>query len=513
MDPRPALFAALTGAMVLGAVHTGLAARPPAPVVHGLRDGAVTTAAVFGRIAVTGADPHGLRILLDGDEIPFVPKGDHVELPGWQLAEGKHTLTVTSGALPQLPSATVSRTFTVDDTPPRLSIDPVQASDLRAPLIVRGSAPGARIVTLNGDRVPVGEDGGFSTTLPAPPAQLDLTAQDPAGNVTRTGTPVPARHPRMRGVHLTALAWASPDLREPVLQMARDGLIDTVELDIKDESGEIGYDSQVPLARQIGAVKKYYDARAALDQLHAAGLRVVGRLVAFRDPVLARASWDAGAHDRLVQTADGQPWASGYGDYTFTNFANPEVRAYNVDLAGEAAQLGFDDILYDYIRRPEGSLDRMRLPGLQGTPEQAIASFLAQSRETVRAHGAFLGASVFGIAVTRPTQIAQDIPAMSREVDYIAPMVYPSHWGTGEYGIDDPEAAPYDITARSLADFARQAQQGQAVTIPWLQAFSLHRTYGPAEIRAQITAAKDNGMDSFLLWNAACRYDPAALGS
>lgn len=513
MDPRPALFAALTGAMVIGAVQTGLAARPQAPVVHGLRDGAVTTASVFDRIAVTGADPHGLRILLDGTEIPFLPKGDHVELPARDLAEGKHTLTVTAGVLPQLPSAEVSRSFTVDDTPPRISVDPVQATDLRAPLTVRGSAPGARILTLNGARVPVGDDGGFSATLPAPPAHLEFAAQDQAGNLARSDDPVPTSHPRMRGVHLTALAWASPELREPVLQMARDGLIDTVELDIKDEDGEVGYDSQVPLARQIGAVKKYYDARATLDQLHAAGLRVVGRLVAFRDPVLARASWDGGQHDRLVQTADGQPWASGYGDYAFTNFANPDVRAYNIDLATEAAALGFDDILYDYVRRPEGSLQRMRLPGLQGTPEQAIAQFLAQSRAPVRAHGAFLGASVFGIAATRPTQIAQDIPAMSREVDYLAPMVYPSHWATGEYGIDDPEDAPYDITARSLADFARQARQGQAVTIPWLQAFSMRRSYGPAEVKAQITAAKDDGMDSFLLWNAACRYDPAALGS
>ncbi|GAB2998039.1 putative glycoside hydrolase [Amycolatopsis acidiphila] len=511
MDPRPALLAALAGAMVLGAVHTGLATRPESPVVHGLRDGAVTTATVFDRISVSSADTHGLRVLLDGREIPFTAKGDHVQLPRMELSEGRHTLIASVGAVPQLTAAKVTRTFTVDDTPPRMSVEPVQADDLHAPLTVRGSAPGARIVTLNGSPVPVDEDGGFSTTLPSPPAYLDLAAADPAGNVATTETPVPTKHPRMRGVHMTALAWASPELREPVLQMARDGLIDTVELDIKDEDGEIGYDSQVPLAREIGAAKKYYDARATLDQLHALHLRVVGRLVAFRDPVLARASWDAGKHDRLVQTTDGQAWASGYGDYTFTNFANPEVRDYNADLATEAAELGFDDILYDYVRRPEGSLDRMRLPGLQGTPEQAIADFLAQSRETVRAHGAFLGASVFGIAVTRPTQIAQDIPAMSREVDYIAPMVYPSHWGSGEYGIDDPESAPYDITARSLADFGRQAQQGQAVTIPWLQAFSMRRTYGPEEIRAQITAAKDNGMDSFLLWNAACRYDPAAL--
>jgi hypothetical protein len=511
MDPRPVLLAALTGAVLVGAVQTGLAARPQEPVVRGLRDGEVATAAVLDDVSITGAGSPGLRIRLDGTEIPFERKGNRARLARIRLPEGRHTLTASVGALPAFPAAKVSRTFTVDDTPPQMSLQPVEATDLRSPVTVRGSAPGAQIVTLNGTPVPVDDKGTFTTTLPAPPAHLDVAARDRAGNIARTETPVHTAHPAMRGVHMTALAWSSPDLREPVLQMAREGLIDTVELDIKDESGEIGYDSQVPLAREIGAVKKYYDAPAVLAQLHAMKVRVVGRLVAFRDPVLARASWDSGAHDRLVQTADGQAWASGYGDYTFTNFADQEVRDYNIDLATEAAGLGFDDILYDYVRRPEGALDRMRLPGLHGTPEQAIADFLAQSRDQVRAHGAFLGASVFGIAVTRPTQIAQDIPSMSREVDYIAPMVYPSHWGTGEYGLDDPEAAPYDITARSLADFARHAQQGQAVIIPWLQAFSMRLTYGPAEVQAQIKAAKDDGMASFLLWNAACRYDPSAL--
>ncbi|GHF32845.1 hypothetical protein FHX82_005201 [Amycolatopsis bartoniae] len=512
MDPRPVLLAVLTGALLTGAVQTGLAARPAAPLVQGLANGAVTTSAVFDQVSVTAHDPNAVRLLLDGKPLPVVREGNRLVLPKLRLPEGPHTLTARLGRLEAFPQSDVTRTFTVDDTPPQVSLAPVEATDLHEPVTVRGSASGAQRVNINGSEVNVDPDGAFSTTLPSPPGSIALSAVDEAGNVASTEVTVQAHHPGMRGVHMTALAWASPALREPVLQLARDGLIDTVELDIKDEDGEIGYDSQVPLAREIGAAKGYYDARAALDELHGMKIRVVGRLVAFRDPILARASWDSGHHDRLVQTADGQAWASGYGDYTFTNPANQEVRDYNTQLATEAAALGFDDILYDYVRRPEGSLDRMRLPGLQGTPEQAITEFLAQNRDAVHAHGAFLGASVFGIAITRPTQIAQDIPAMSHEVDYVAPMVYPSHWGAGEYGLDDPEAAPHDITARSLADFAKQARQGGAVTVPWLQAFSMHIPYGPAEIKAQIAAAHENGMDSFLLWNAACRYDPAALG-
>ena len=99
-----------------------------------------------------------------------------------------------------------------------------------------------------------------------------------------------------------------------------------MQLDIKDESGEIGYASQVPLAHTIGATKGYYDARQALDELHALGARVIGRLVAFRDPVLATHVWQSGRHDVVAQTSAGQPWAGGYGSYAFTNFANPDMR-------------------------------------------------------------------------------------------------------------------------------------------------------------------------------------------
>src|SRR5690606_4291794 len=207
---------------------------------------------------------------------------------------------------------------------------------------------------------------------------------------------------------------------------------------------------------------------------------------------------------------EGNAW-SGYGEYSFTNFADPVVRAYNIALAEEAAELGFDDILYDYIRRPDGDASQMVFPGLTTTPEESIASFLAESRVALHKHGAFQGASVFGIAASRPEQIAQDIPAISEHVDYVAPMVYPSHWGPGEYGVEDPESQPYDITARSLADFQALVEDGHAKVIPWLQAFSMSVPYGPAEIRAQIEAAADVGIDSFLLWTAACRYDERAL--
>jgi hypothetical protein len=295
-----------------------------------------------------------------------------------------------------------------------------------------------------------------------------------------------------------------------VLQLAREGRIDTVQLDIKDESGEIGYLSQVPLAAEIGATNDVYNPREALDQMHAAGLRVVGRIVAFRDPVLGKASWQSGDRERLVQTPSGTPYSGGYGQYSFTNFADPEVRAYNIALAEEAAALGFDEILYDYVRRPDGSVSKLRFPGLTVSPEQSIADFLGETRPAVRRHGALLGASVYGISATRPEQIAQDIRLIAKHADYVSPMIYPSHWGRGEYGVANPEAQPYDITARSLADFVALTKDSATAVIPWLQSFSLRVRYGADEVRAQINAAEANGITSFILWDPNCKYSQAA---
>ena len=105
----------------------------------------------------------------------------------------------------------------------------------------------------------------------------------------------------------------------------------------------------------------------------------------------------------------------------------------------------------------------------------------------------------------------EEVRAMARNVDYIAPMVYPSHWGPGEYDVASPNAQPYDIVFRSLADFRKQTKGTGARVVPWLQDFSLGVAYGPAEVRAQIRAAADRGIDEWLLWDPNVTYTADAL--
>jgi hypothetical protein len=511
-DFRRFLVPAAVGVAIAGVITVMVLWLRPDATVSGLSDGGSVVPAAVAQVTIA---PRGagapVEVLLDGAPAPVQRDGDRITFAVPTLPEGEHTLVVRfPDAMLPLPGNGTHIGFTVDGTPPALAVDPVPITDLGSPVELHGRATGASELLVGGTPHPLEDDGTFAVSAPPGTADIDIEARDEAGNVAAQQVPIPVHHPGMRAVHLTSYAWASAPLRDPVLQLAREGRIDAVELDIKDESGAIGYLSQVPLANEIGAASDVYNPREALDQLHAAGLRVVGRIVAFRDPVLGKASWENGHTERLVQTAGGTPYSGRYGQYSFTNFANAEVRAYNVALAEEAAVLGFDEILYDYVRRPDGAISKFHFAGLTTTPEQSIADFLGETRPAVRKHGALLGASVYGISATRPEQIAQDIRLISQHADYVAPMVYPSHWGRGEYDVASPESQPFDITARSLADFVALTKDSATAVIPWLQSFSLRVHYGAEQVRAQIDAAESVGLTSFILWDPNCRYAQAA---
>jgi hypothetical protein len=429
------------------------------------------------------------------------------------LADGGHTVEVEARRHGFLGGRSVRRfAFAVDTVAPKVTFPDPPAVQRAQPLTLAGRAAGAVRVTVDGRAVALDGDR-FSLRIPAPvPASLRVVAVDAAGNRARGRVPV-ALIPRrpaipVRAVHVTAYAWADRTLRAGILALVEEHRINAVELDLKDESGLIGFPASIPLGRRIGAVKDIYDLAAAVELLHGKGVRVIGRVVCFRDPILAQWAWRKGLRDRVVQTPAGGPY-SGYGG--FTNFADAAVRRYNVDVALAGARAGVDDVLYDYVRRPDGPTSSMVFPGLVGKPADAIVEFLRESRRALEPFGTYVGASVFGVAATRPAEVAQDVPRIAREVDYVAPMVYPSHWGRGEYDVADPNGQPFEIVKRSLADFRRDTAGSGARVVPWLQDFSLGRTYGPAEVRAQIDAAAADGVGEFILWDPAVTYTADAL--
>jgi hypothetical protein len=384
---------------------------------------------------------------------------------------------------------------------------------------LRGMVDGAVSLTANGLPIEIEPGGQFRIYIAQGLTAITLAATDQLGRVTEapvavTENPKGAEYPPTVAVHVRALDWINPAIHDRVIELARSGRINAVELDVKDEAGEIGYDSDVELASISGAdASAYYDPQAALDELHGLGVRVIGRVVCFLDPIVAGWAWQQGRSDLLVLNGNGSgPLVNNYGSASFTNLANDEIRRYQMDLAVEAAQLGFDEILYDYVRRPEGDLAELTFPGLDIPPEVSVARFVADTKTLLEATGTELGVSVFGISATRPLPIAQDIGLLAPNVDYVSPMVYPSHWGAGEYGVANPNAQPADIVRASLADFDRLIAGSGAAMVPWLQDFSAGGiTYGPNEVRAQIDASAEVGGDGFLLWNSGSVYHGDAL--
>jgi peptidoglycan/xylan/chitin deacetylase (PgdA/CDA1 family) len=511
------LAGVFAAAVVLAAAVAALAMAAARPDLEagGAEDGATLGSAELSRLSfwASGEGEADAEWRLDGRSV--TPQRDGARLvfrPG-KLADGEHLLEISVGG-PLFTTTTRRIEFDVDTTAPLLRLDSPAAHRVGEPIRIAGRVePGARLSRAGGE-VPLDNEGAFRLELQTRPPRgmLVLEAGDRAGNRSRWQIPISVipRQPvqPVRSVHVTAHAWADPSLRRGVLALIEASKVNAVELDLKDESGLIGWDAPVAYARRVGAVEDVFDLEEAVDQLHAKGVRVIGRLVCFRDPIHAQAAWRAGRRDEVVQTPDGQAY-SGYGG--FTNFASPAVRQYNIDVAVAAAKAGVDEILYDYVRRPDGPLSSMRFPGLKGRTERAIVEFLEQSRDALAHTDALVGASVFGVAATRPEEVAQDIPAMARTVDYIAPMVYPSHWGPGEYNVANPNGEPYAITRRALADFARKTNLTGARVVPWLQDFSLGWDYGPAEVAAQIRAARDAGMDEFILWDPAVTYTSDAL--
>ena len=382
---------------------------------------------------VGGADIGSAQLLLNDLPVSGVQRyGNSLVWPVPGLAEGTHVVTLDVDRR-FFGTAQAAVSFSVDGTPPVVELprilDPVMLGES---VVLAGTVEAGASLQIGDQQIDT-STGAFSLTLPkAPGGPIPVVAADAAGNSTTFDVIVPIGYPHTTGVHVTAAAWDHDGLRSSVVDLIEQGRINTVQLDLKDENGRIGYASDIPLARLSGATQGLFNLKTAIDELHSMGVRVIGRIVAFNDPVLTRYAVANGNLDWVLQTPDGRPLAK-YGG--FTNFNHPIIRQYNLAIAAEAAAAGIDDILWDYMRRPEGDLDSMRIPGWDGSdPSPVIVSFLAEAGSMLREAEVFHGVSVFGIAADRGEWVAQDIGAMSDHVDYVAPMVYPSHWGRGEYG-------------------------------------------------------------------------------
>ena len=335
-------------------------------------------------------------------------------------------------------------------------------------------------------------------------------ADDRRGGVAAPGgvATAPAGSPRplpveIRGIHLTGALASLPGKFREYIAYKSYGL-NTIELDVKDESGEIGFTpADVPLARAAGATRPYYNPKALVGLAHRNGVYMIGRVVCFQDPTLASAR-----PDLAVQRADGSVWTTSSG-LGWVNPYDRRVWDYCVSVAEAAAKAGFDQIMFDYVRFPsDGDVDGAVYPGRTSVSKgRLIADFVAYANKRLEPYGTKVSTALFGLAATRDLGIGQVPRWISKSADTVSPMSYPVLYGEGELGIESPRAEPGETVFRTLTDFRRQIKGSRAQLVPWVQDWD----YSTEEVLAQINAARLQGAKGYLLWNASGVYTKAAL--
>jgi len=307
----------------------------------------------------------------------------------------------------------------------------------------------------------------------------------------------------VRGVHVTGALASLPGKLNTYAAMTKFGL-NTIELDVKDEGGEIGFaPAGVPLARKVGAVRSFYDPRKVVRQMHRRGIYLIGRVVVFQDPMLAR-----GRPDLAIQRRDGSVWTTNAG-LGWVNPYDRRVWDYAVRVAAAAARAGFDEIMLDYTRFPsDGDVASAVYPGKTSVPRgELIASFIAYAKERLGPLGVRVSTALFGLSATRDMGIGQVPKWIAQHVDHVHPMAYPALYGGGELGIVSPSAEPGETVFRTLVDFKRQVRGSRAQLIPWIQDWN----YDAEQVMQQVRAARLQGAKGYLLWNAHGIYTTSAL--
>ncbi|HEY3286199.1 MAG TPA: putative glycoside hydrolase [Gemmatimonadaceae bacterium] len=350
-------------------------------------------------------------------------------------------------------------------------------------------------------------------------ATASIAAQPSVAAPTRAPSATPAlaaparllEAPIVRGLYVNRFAAQSPKRMRQLIALADATEINAFVIDIKDEFG-LNYASADPvIQRNAGNAGTIRDLRPLLDTLKAHKILAIARIVVFKDSVTARVNpqW-------TIRTAAGGAWRDKQG-LTWVNPYHRELWDYNVRIAEEVVKLGFGEIQFDYIRFPEPykSLPRQVFPSANGSDKAtALAEFLGFAKGRISKLGVRTTADVFGLvtSLARPLEIGQHWETLSPRADVMLPMVYPSHYPRGAFGVARPNADPYRIVFAAISrarerDEKLGIRNGEHVRA-WLQAFSLGQPpYGAAELRAQKQAVYDAGYDGWVLWHPGSKYE------
>jgi hypothetical protein len=315
----------------------------------------------------------------------------------------------------------------------------------------------------------------------------------------------------VKGVFVSAWIAGSDELFNRIVSLVKRTELNSVVIDCKDETGYVSWASSVGLARTSGASRnpRIKDIHKVMEICKENKIYPITRIVAFNDPVLSKYRPDIAVRNR-----SGDVWIGKKG-HSFLDPYSKEVWRYNVDLAKEAAKLGFKEIQFDYLRFPsDGNVKECVYPHKDKRSQvEVITGFLAFARKELAPYKVVLSVDIFGQTGLAKDDmgIGQVLEEIAKNVDYICPMVYPSHYKKGVYEARDPDTEPYTIVSASLRDMKERIKGGSTKIRPWLQDFTLRHSYGKKEVLAQIKACYDQGINEWLLWDPKCRFTEDAL--
>lgn len=322
---------------------------------------------------------------------------------------------------------------------------------------------------------------------------------------------------KVKGIYITDLTAGSPKM-EDILSKMKDTELNALVIDIKNDNGQIVYQmnngEQQAFYNTTNIVK---DLPALLKKCHEQGLYLIARLVCFRDPAMGEVhpEW-------MNQKADGSLFKDNSG-MTWINPYKKDYWDYIASVAERCADDGFDEIQLDYVRFcTEKGMKEVQYPEEAETNKtQIITEFVQYMSDRLANKQVFFSTDVFGTIIgsyVDSTAVGQDYSDMAASVDYMCPMIYPSHYGDGNFGIEHPDTDPYKTIYSALRSsqkelaLVKSGDNYQATVRPWLQGFTAsylqhYIPYEKEQFRAQIQAVYDSGYDEWLFWNAGSNYD------
>ena len=301
--------------------------------------------------------------------------------------------------------------------------------------------------------------------------------------------------------------------------LTKDTEVNSFVIDVKDDMGYLTFatDNEVLMDKGIILAKPpIEDIKTLMDNLCEANIYPIARIVAFKDNVVAKKE-----PERAVKKLDGTIYTTSGGD-TWLDPYNKENWAYLLEISKEAVKVGFKEIQFDYIRFHESMNENRVILDPKVSKTEIITEFTQYICENLQKEGVKVSADVFGAVVLSDLDasiVGQDFKEMSKYLDYICPMIYPSHYAEGTFGIEYPHRDAYQMILKTLEigqNKMKEDGEQRAVIRPWLQDFTLknlepYLEYGPKEIRDQIEGAYDAGVEEWLFWNAGGNYTEEGL--